>query len=258
MKRFNLYQINKHDSCKEIFTVILSHYIIHPWRNALLRVRQTRTCGSTSLQRQSLRHRNNLMILAFILACIALPLSSFATDTDNELNYKAIVIGINDYQHDDAHNWANLHTAANDARSIADLLENKYDFDVTRLLNGEATRSAIIQSLDDVAQCSPNDAVLIYYAGHGFYDKDIDEGFWIPVDAQSTINGRNARQDWIWNSVITRMIDASQARHVLVISDSCYSGSLFRGPIIDHSSRKDAIWYFQAMSKTISLPDHQR
>ena len=37
---------------------------------------------------------------------------------------------------------------------------------------------------------------------------------------------------WIANASITRQLKAMQAKHVLVIADSCYSGTLTRGILV--------------------------
>jgi hypothetical protein len=66
--------------------------------------------------------------------------------------------------------------------------------------------------------------LLVYYAGHGYNDKETDKAYWLPVDA--TIDDQS---NWIIADEITTGIKAIPARHVLVISDSCYSGTLTRG-----------------------------
>ncbi len=69
-----------------------------------------------------------------------------------------------------------------------------------------------------------NTKVLIYYAGHGHEEKAESRGYWLPVDAEAK-NPNN----WIANDDITSKLKAMPARHVLVIADSCYSGSISRG-----------------------------
>ncbi len=68
------------------------------------------------------------------------------------------------------------------------------------------------------------DNLVIYYAGHGWLDQAGDEGYWLPRNAEidSTIN-------WVSNSSVTTTLKAMDAKHVLVIADSCYSGKLARG-----------------------------
>jgi len=69
-----------------------------------------------------------------------------------------------------------------------------------------------------------DDNLLIYYAGHGCIDKAADEGYWLPVDADT-----DDPVNWIANSSITASITAINAKHVMVVADSCYSGKLMRG-----------------------------
>jgi uncharacterized caspase-like protein len=88
----------------------------------------------------------------------------------------------------------------------------------------DATRSDIITALDEIRlNLTQEDNLLIYYAGHGILDSAADEGYWLPLDAKehSTLN-------WISNSKITATIKAMEAKHVIVVADSCYSGKLIR------------------------------
>ena len=69
----------------------------------------------------------------------------------------------------------------------------------------------------------PNDNLLIYYAGHGVLDERTQRGFWLPVDATPDYNS-----NWYSTADITDILKAIQAKHVMVVADSCYSGSLTR------------------------------
>ena len=132
-------------------------------------------------------------------------------------NYHALVIGNNDYQH-----LPDLKMAVSDAEAVAELLEDKYGFDVQLLTN--ATRYDIVSALDTLrAELTGNDNLLIYYAGHGSLDIAGDEGFWQPVDAEPD---RSA--NWVRNTTISSTLRAMQAKHVMVVADSCYSGKLTR------------------------------
>lgn len=163
-------------------------------------------------------------------------------------SYRALVIGINRYQPSGGEGWQSLQSARADAESVAATLALNYGFTVQTLLDGEATRSAILNALDEMATSGTDGADLIYFAGHGYFDEKLQEGYWIPSDARKTVGGREAKEDWLWNSTLTRLISASRARHVLVLSDACYSGSLFRGdePL---STRNTQAWYERAINK---------
>ncbi|MDD3277084.1 MAG: caspase family protein [Kiritimatiellales bacterium] len=142
------------------------------------------------------------------------------------LNYHALVIGIGDYT---GTGWPQLGTARADAEAMGDLLRTRYRFDVIELTDRQATQGNILRALNQLMTLTKNDALLIYFAGHGFYDESMDEGYWIPYGAHRSRMEQPAKEDWLWNSSISRILDASPAKHILLIADTCYGGSLFRG-----------------------------
>jgi hypothetical protein len=172
------------------------------------------------------------------------PATVAATQTPT---YRALVIGINRYAPANGTGWQELQCARPDAEAIGRVLKNEYGFEVRTLLDEQATRSAMVSTLDELATgCGEQDALLIYFAGHGIYDEKLKEGYWIPADARRSAQGRDAKEDWIWNSMLTRLFAAANARHVLVLADSCYSGALFRGdePLAAHGGGRN--WYAHA------------
>lgn len=131
--------------------------------------------------------------------------------------YYALVIGNNNYLH-----LNKLQTAVSDAQEMARVLHDTYGF-TTRLLYN-ATRDDILTALVDYRRTlPPNSNLLIYYAGHGFDDRDAGEAYWLPIDAQKDNN-----ENWISADDITRDVRTIASQHVLIISDSCYSGVLSR------------------------------
>ena len=139
--------------------------------------------------------------------------------TTNE-KYYALVIGNNNYEY-----LEKLDAAENDAEVIADVLTNKYGFEVDLLLNAdyEKTVDTLFQITNKLKR---NDNLLIYYAGHGELDKAENRGYWLPVDASY-----EQRSKWISNQRIVDRIKATKAKHVLLIADSCFSGTLMRSGI---------------------------
>ncbi len=132
-------------------------------------------------------------------------------------NYHALVIGNNRYQH-----LQKLQSARNDADAVSKVLSDHYGFKVTQI--ADATRSDILGTLAKFrATLKPDDNLLIYYAGHGVVDNVTEQGYWLPVDAEEQ-NPSN----WISNADLTSMLRAIRARHVMVVADSCYSGTLVR------------------------------
>ena len=161
--------------------------------------------------------------VGFVAAALALAWVGFVAPAHVALDvdfgrYHALVIGINDYK-----NLPRLETAVNDATAVADVLRQRYGFEVTLLLN--PGRSEVIRALDKLrGELTERDNLLIYYAGHGVLDAEADSCFWQPVDTEDGIQA-----DWISIATITRTIKAMSAKHVMVVSDSCYTGRLTGG-----------------------------
>ena len=138
--------------------------------------------------------------------------------------YRALIVGNNAYQDKDRR-WPKLETAVSGARAVAQLLSRNYGFDDIEVLEN-ATRRETLKALEKLSKRAlPNDSVLVYYAGHGFLDTDLDRGFWVPVDAEGVDNTTFLRNSTIRDEMSAI---ASRARHTLLISDSCFSGTLLR------------------------------
>lgn len=132
--------------------------------------------------------------------------------------YHALVIGNNDYK-----SLQPLNTAVRDARAVAQNLRDLYGYEVTLLEN--ATRSDILVALLKLRRSLTfEDNLLIYYAGHGWLDRAAERGYWLPVDA-----AQDDPTNWVSNVSITDAIRAMEAKHIMVVADSCYSGTLTRG-----------------------------
>lgn len=135
-------------------------------------------------------------------------------------DYWLFAIGIDRYTV-----WPKLRNAVRDARAVVELLTQDFGFDPARvvtLYDGQATEENIFREflrLKD--QMKSNDSLLIYYAGHGVLD-EFDTASWVPVDARE-----NAMTDYIATDRINRILGKLPARHVFLVADACYSGSLF-------------------------------
>src|SRR5262249_35966204 len=115
-----------------------------------------------------------------------------------------------------------LRTPQADALALATVLTKDYGFSVTVL--NDATRYQIVSALSTLRrEATENDSVLIYYAGHGYLDDTTSRGYWLPVDAE-----RDDVANWLSTSDITGVLAGLQARHALILADSCFSGTLLR------------------------------
>ena len=136
------------------------------------------------------------------------------------------MVGISDYEW-----WPKLPNAANDAKEVAQKLK-KMGFKVTLKL--DLTSREMETALSELVYKIGNDenrAVLFYYAGHGETETLADKskmGYIIPADCP--IKDRNP-MGFATHAISMRDIESAslrmKARHVLMLFDSCFSGSLF-------------------------------
>lgn len=147
---------------------------------------------------------------------------SYAVDTFNlKGKYYALLIANNEYKHPDVYN---LQNPVRDAEALYNVLSSKYLFDsenISFLKN--STREEIINSLDKLSnKLTDEDNLLVFYAGHGWWDKDANIGYWLPSDADKTSKAR-----WVRNSTIRDYLKEIDSKHTLLITDACFSGSIF-------------------------------
>jgi len=142
-------------------------------------------------------------------------------------NFYALLVSAQNYEH-----FRPLKTAIADAEALGAILESDYGFQVKHLR--DAKREDIMQGLADLrTSTTETDNVLVYYAGHGFLDARTEVGYWLPVDAKE-----GSRGQWVSNADVTNELRGLEARHVLVVADSCYSGSISRDVVLSRLDEK--------------------
>jgi hypothetical protein len=141
---------------------------------------------------------------------------------NNVGKFYALIIGNNNYQDPDIQS---LDEPINDATKLYNVLTTKYTFEksnVTFLKN--ASYEQMIQAFDDFSnKITKNDNLLVFYAGHGWWNEVKNLGFWLPTDAK-----RSNTAFWIPNSRISDYMNSIKSKHTLLIADACFSGSIFK------------------------------
>ncbi len=135
-------------------------------------------------------------------------------------NYHALVIGISNYS-----GLSPIPEAQQSARRVAETLEKQYGFTVDLQL--DASRLTIMRALNDLRErLTPDDNLLVFYAGHAKRDPGGTRAFWQPVDADS-VNPVN----WIPTELVSEHLDLIPARHVLLVADAVFSGLRTRSSV---------------------------
>lgn len=136
-------------------------------------------------------------------------------------SYYALLIAVGEYMNPELFN---LENPVKDALALKNVLSKKYNFkeeNIRYLDNPGMDR--ILEELDKLSrELTNDDNLLIFYAGHGWWDAEAGTGFWLPADADKV-----SRTRWIRNSTIQDFMKELKARHTLLITDACFSGSIF-------------------------------
>lgn len=135
--------------------------------------------------------------------------------------YYGLIIGVAEYDNPKL----NLDKPVKDAGKIKELLTTRYSFsDSTTFLIVNPTRQKILSELVRLRKIiGPNDNLLIFYAGHGYWDEQARQGYWWPRDATT-----NDPSNWLSNSDLREQIRSINSAHTLLISDACFSGGIFK------------------------------
>ena len=180
-------------------------------------------------------------------------------DALDHLNYYALIIANEDYENEFVRD---LETPIADAEAIGAVLENRYGFEVEILKNAnQRTMDKVFERIfyddenDDIEE-NDKDAILIYYAGHGFGSdsRTNDAYFWAPVDAEF-----NSPSTWFKTRDIEDYMQVSATKQIMVVADSCFAGSVlsrdgqagdyvspkarnFKKFLTEYTERKESRW----------------
>ena len=167
---------------------------------------------------------------------------------------RALLIGIDKYK--DV--GPTLQGAENDVGRINTFVRNSLKFrpdQIKVLLNEEATKKNILQSMSQwlVADSHPGDRVFFFYSGHGFFqaDKDGDESDSLDetlVNYDTKVDDQNVVYNMITDDEIDAILKKLTDRKVVVMIDSCHSGTMTRDLEADNGPN---------FAKTIVLPDRK-
>lgn len=174
-------------------------------------------------------------------------------------DYYAMVVGVSDYE-----KWPDLPNAARDAKEISTALR-QLGFNVQ--LVSDPTSQELRQAFNDLAFNHgrvQNRALLFYYAGHGETEILADGtklGYIIPRDCPLL---REDPRGFVNQAISMKDIEAYSLRirskHLLMLFDSCFSGSLFSlvRAVPEDISEKSALpvrQYITAGTEDEQVPD---
>ncbi len=155
--------------------------------------------------------------------------------------YYALVIGVQSYKD---RNINSLDYPLMDAENVSTILNKDYTFDQDNIvLLKDPDRRAIINAFDGLRRrVTADDNLLIFYAGHGIWDEDLRQGYWLPSNATSS-----DQSEWLPNSTVRDYVRGIKAKHTLLLADACFSGGIFK-------TREAFIQPDASIQKTYQMP----
>lgn len=170
-------------------------------------------------------------VFGCILACAFLTVGavSYAADATEAATKRALLIGINRYQA-----LPSLNGSLNDIERMRQVLTTRWGFQphrITMLTDQAATRAGMLAAFDKLTkETGPEDVVYVHYSGHGSQVEDfsgdetddhLDETL-VPHD------GRTANVPDITDDELDEIFSRLKARSVVIVLDSCHSGTATR------------------------------
>jgi hypothetical protein len=221
--------VGKVETSKGIFEVLVNGIEAFVSQDGSFRSTVLLVVGNNDLTIEAIDGRQNKSSVTYNIERISTSPSttqSFASNKTESLDivgkYYALVIAINEY---DDYMINDLDQPMLDAQKLYNTLVAQYTFDPQNIkFLKNVKRNEIIIALDELSQIvTPDDNLLIFYAGHGYWDKQKETGYWLPADAQQS-NTAN----WLRNTTMQGYIDDINSRHTLLITDACFGGSIFK------------------------------
>jgi hypothetical protein len=161
---------------------------------------------------------------------------------DKEAKNYALIIASQTY---DDPSIPSLENPVSDAVKLKLALKNNYNFSDDNIFT--VYNPTVIDLKKKFAELTeiiqPEDNIIIFYAGHGIWVEKEKKGYWLLTEAK-----RNDVNTWFPNKLMLDLISKLPSRHTLLITDACFSGSVFK----TRSLGNDAPPAMREMSEKIS------
>ena len=189
--------------------------------SGIFTTRLTLSPGDNHFKVVAMDQKENLREVFFVVDYTP-PVVTLREKISENATYYGLIIGIDNYKDE---NILDLDNPVKDAEKLRQTLIDHYNFNeenISFLRN--ATREVIIRNLDALSnEIGPEDNLLIFYAGHGVWDPESNNGYWLPSDADEDV-----KINWFRNSTLVDYLKEINSKHTLLITDACFGGSIFK------------------------------
>ena len=129
----------------------------------------------------------------------------------------ALLFAVDKYDH-----WSDLVNPIDDATSIAKVLQEKYGFEVRIVENPDHENVFEVLAEYLTKKYKPQDQLMIFFAGHGFFDDTFGEGY---VVAKNSLENDKSRTTYISHNRLRSVINNIRCEHIFLTMDVCFGGT---------------------------------
>ena len=141
-------------------------------------------------------------------------------------NLYMLAIGVSDY----AQSNYNLKYAAKDAADMASIFHFQTNNKIQKIKlmqNSEVTKASIEEAKDFMSEAGVDDIVVLFVAGHGVLDDDLDYYF-APYDMDFS----NPSKNGVSFALFDEILENTKSRKKLMLIDACHSGEIDKDEVI--------------------------
>ncbi len=149
-----------------------------------------------------------------------------------------IAIGASEFEQGLKQPQLNLNYASKDATDVsaafktkADLFANIYNFSLT---NQQVTLPNIHALGAELKKTKPNDVVMVFFAGHGLLDKDLNYFL-----STYNVNFNNPAENGLPYHELSGLLDNIAARKKLIFIDACHSGEVDKESVLSVAAKTE-------------------
>ncbi len=130
----------------------------------------------------------------------------------------ALIIATDEYD-----NWDDLNNPINDATVIDQLLRERYGFET------EVVKNPTLEEINDklyeynAREFNPQDQLLVFIAGHGYFDETLGEGY---VVASNSLKNDRGKTSYLAHNLLRSRVNNIRCEHIMLVMDVCFGGTI--------------------------------
>ncbi len=123
---------------------------------------------------------------------------------------------------DNYENWSDLVNPINDAKTIEGILKDKYGFQTEIILNASLEEMTAKLYDYNTKRFNPQDQLFVFFAGHGYYDEVLGEGYVVASNSLMNDKGKNS---YLAHSILRQRLENIKCEHIFLTMDVCFGGT---------------------------------